>query len=95
MSANNAIQKYSRSFERLFKILSKVFLIMTIALAILGTYAMWYLFRDPYNEGFERTLALLYFLSPAIITLILSAASYVAAKLAFNIRLELPADNKK
>ena len=95
MSTYSSLVKSSKAFERLFEILHKVFLVMTIVLAILGSYSMWYLFGNRYDKDFEWLLAFLYVMSPAIITLVLTIASFIAARFARNIRQELPVDDKK
>lgn len=95
MSTYSSLIKSSNAFVKLFKALGKVFLVMTIIFFILACFMLKRYSSDFPPGLLQHYAGCIYFMSPAIITLVLSVASFVAAKCAYNIRLELPAESEK
>ena len=95
MSTYSSFVESSKAYERLFEILHKVFLVMTIVLVVLGRFVIGYFDKYLPYEKFDQFIAILYIMSPAIVTLVLTIASFIAARFARNIRQELPVDDKK
>lgn len=92
----SSLIKVSNVFEKLFKTIGKVFLGLTlIYFFLISVLIEHYYFKVFPNETTKSIVAYIYFASPSIITLVLSIASFVVARCAYNIRLELPADDKK
>lgn len=92
MSTYSSLLKSSDAFEKLFKTLSKILLGLTVVFIVLGVILIKHFTRYFPSGLMEHYAAILYFMAPAIITLVLSIATFVAAKCAYHVRFELPVD---
>ena len=98
MSTYSSLVSMSAAFEKLFKILGWIFGALTLICVLLASYVAPYIhlngvpieiWEDAHNA------ARLFAYIPAVISLILTVANYVASRIVHRLCVGLTPDNKK